>query len=285
MRKVVDTVADLPNVLYEVANESSGGGSVDQSFVDALGLSGPVDWGDSTAWQYWVIDFVRRYEQQKGYERHPIGMTMQFPVPDQASVNDVLWNSPADWISPGYDDEIPNGRWVTNPPANQGGKVVLSDTDHYAPGGGDALWAWKTFLRGHHPILMDYGIIDVVHPLDPELGVPSYESLEPARYAMGDTLRFASRIRLIAMEPRSDLGSTGYILAHPGKEYLVLQPDESASPFTVTLEPGIYSAEWFSISSRQAISDSGMLVERSGTITFTPKTTMTGPVVLYLRAE
>ncbi|GLV56841.1 hypothetical protein KDH_36800 [Dictyobacter sp. S3.2.2.5] len=62
LRKVVDTVADLPNVLYEVANESSGGGSVDQGFVDALGLSGPVDWGDSTAWQYWAMDFVRRYE-------------------------------------------------------------------------------------------------------------------------------------------------------------------------------------------------------------------------------
>src|SRR5579884_2239031 len=105
LRKVVDTVADLPNVLYEVANESSGGGSVDQSFVDALGLSAPLDWGDSTTWQYWVMDFVRSYEQQKGYERHPIGMTMQVPVPDQASVNEVLWNSSADWISPGYDDE------------------------------------------------------------------------------------------------------------------------------------------------------------------------------------
>ncbi len=285
MRKVVDTVADLPNVLYEVANESSGGGFVDQSFIEALGLSGPVDWGDSTAWQYWVMYFVRHYEQQQGYERHPIGMTMQVPVPDQASVNDVLWSSPADWISPGYDDEIPNGRWVTNPPENQGRKVVLSDTDHYAPSGGNALWAWKSFLRGHHPILMDYGIIDVVHPLDPTLGVPSYESLEPARYAMGDTLRFASRIRLIAMEPRSDLSSTSYVLAHPGKEYLVLQPDESASPFTVTLEPGIYTVEWFSVSSRQTLSDGEMLVERAGTITFTPKITLTGPFVLYLRAE
>src|ERR671925_1036233 len=33
IRKVVDTVQDLPNVLYEVANESSGGGSVDESFA------------------------------------------------------------------------------------------------------------------------------------------------------------------------------------------------------------------------------------------------------------
>jgi hypothetical protein len=48
VRKVVDTVQDLPNVLYEVANESSGGGSVDAAFLGALGLSEPPDWGDST---------------------------------------------------------------------------------------------------------------------------------------------------------------------------------------------------------------------------------------------
>ena len=229
------------------------------------------------------MDFVRRYEQQQGYDTHCIGMTMQYPVPDQRKVNDVLWSSPADWISPGYDDEIPNGRWVRNPPENQGRKVVFSDTDHYAPGGGDALWAWKSFLRGHHPILMDYGIIDVVHPLDPELGAPSYESLEPARYAMGDTLRFASRMRLIAMAPHSDLSSTSYALADPGKEYLVLQPTEVLSPFTVTLEPGSYMLEWFSVTSRQTLSDGEVFVERSEAITFTPKTTMTGPCVLYLK--
>src|SRR5436305_1610894 len=37
IRKVVDTVADLPNVLYEVANESCGGGQVDRNFADVLG--------------------------------------------------------------------------------------------------------------------------------------------------------------------------------------------------------------------------------------------------------
>src|SRR6266516_38750 len=109
IRKVVDTVHDLPNVLYEVANESSGGGSVDRKFAEALGLSDAPDWGDSTQWQYWVIDVVKRYERQQGYDRHPIGMTMQFPVPDQTKVNDPLFNGPADWISPGYDDEIFTG--------------------------------------------------------------------------------------------------------------------------------------------------------------------------------
>jgi hypothetical protein len=76
-----------------------------------------------------------------------------------------------------------NARWRTDPPANDGAKVILSDTDHYSPFGSDALWAWKSLLRGDHPVLYDFGIIDVVHPLDPSFGVPAYESYEPARLA------------------------------------------------------------------------------------------------------
>jgi len=294
IRKVVDTVADLPNVLYEVANESSGGGQVDRNFADVLGLSDVPSWGDSTAWQYWVIEFVKQYEQQRGYDQHPIGMTMQFPVPDQSKVNEVLWNSPANWISPGddvifvageYPDEAerPASRWLTNPPENVGSKIVLTDTDHYAAGRGDALWVWKSFLRGHHLILMDFGIINVTSPLDPSFGVPSYESFEPARYAMGDTLRFASRMKLIEMVPRSDLSSTDYALANVGEEYLVLQPSEVAEPFTLTLETGTYMVEWFNIMSREMEGTGEVSVERPGTVTFTSSGTSAGPVVLYLK--
>ena len=294
LRKVVDTVADLPNVLYEVANESSGGGQVDQSFADVLGLSNVPSWGDSTTWQYWVIDVVKQYEQQRGYDRHPIGMTMQFPVPDQRTVNEVLFNSPADWISPGdeatfvageYPDdaERPGSLWLTDPPENVGAKVVLSDTDHYAAGQGDALWAWKSFLRGHNPILMDFGIINVTTPLDPSLGVPSYESFEPARYAMGDTLRWAERVTLSAMKPAGFLSSTGYALANQGDEYLVLQPRALAEPFTVMVSAGTYAAEWFHVTGRESEADGEVSVERPGTITFTPPGTPIGPVVLYLK--
>ena len=283
MRKVIDTVADLTNILYEVANESSGGGQVSQNFANAVGLSELPSWGDTTAWQHWVIDFVRQYEQQMGYDQHPIGMTMQFPVPDQSKINEVLWNSPADWISPGYDDEMFSGRWFTNPPENSGKKVVLTDTDHYAPGAGDALWAWKSFLRGHNPILMDYGIINVTNPLDPALGVPSYESFEAGRYAMGDTLSWASRMKLIEMAPLSDLSSTGYALANPGEEYLVLQPNETADLFTVMLEAGTYTAEWFDVTSRQTEAGGEISVESLGDVTFTTRGATSGPIVLYLK--
>jgi hypothetical protein len=295
IRRVVDTVHDLPGVLYEVANESSGGGSVDPSFAEALGQPGSPEWGDSTAWQYWVIDRVKRYEGEMGYATHPIGMTMQFPVADQTKVNVPMFDSDADWISPGYDDAIfadgghpmapgsPQSRWLEDPPAADGRKVVISDTDHFAPGRGDALWAWKSFLRGHHPILMDFGIIGGVNPPDPSAGPMPYTAFEPARLAMGDTRRFAERMQLIRMEPRGDLSSTGYALANPGEEYLVLQPTEAAEPFSVTLDPGTYAVTWFSVEARETVESGESTVEDSTAVSFNAPFEAGGPAALYLK--
>ena len=36
-----------------------------------------------------------------------------------------------------------NSRWLMDPPANDGAKVMVSDTDHYSPMKADAPWAWK----------------------------------------------------------------------------------------------------------------------------------------------
>ena len=288
IRKVVDTIQNLPNVLYEVANESSGGGSVDPEFLGIIGLSEPPDWGDSTQWQYWVIDFVKHYEEEMGYDRHPVGMTMQYPVPDQSKVNDVLFDSPADWISPGFDDvETPmqDSRWLTDPPPNDGAKVIISDTDHYSPMKSDALWAWKSFLRGHNPILCDLGIVTGVNPPDPSSGGPSFASLEPARRAMGDTLRFAREMGLIAMELRGELSSTAYALANPGDDYLVLQPSETADAFTVTLESSTYLVQWFSVNSRETNEAGTVKVEDGSNTTFAAPFAEAGPAVLHLKRE
>jgi hypothetical protein len=294
IRKVIDAVHDLPNVLWEVANESSGGGSVDPSFAAALGQSGAPDWGDSTEWQYWVIDVVKKHEADRGYDPHPIGMTMQFPVAEQTKVNDPLFDSAAEWISPGYDDEVfaggghpmapgsPPSRWLEAPPVADGRKVVITDTDHYAPGSGDALWAWKSFLRGHHPILMDFGIIDGVDPPDPSAGPMPFAAFEPARFAMGDTVRFAERMHLVEMRPHDDLSSTGYALANPGEEYLILQPSDTGEPFTVTLEAGTYSVEWFSVDGRETAPADDVSVESSTETSFSSPFSA-GPVALYLK--
>jgi hypothetical protein len=74
VRKVIDTVNDLDNVLYEISNEG-----------------GPY----STDWQYETIDFVHSYERTKP-KQHPVGMTFQY----SRGSNSTLFHSPADWISP-----------------------------------------------------------------------------------------------------------------------------------------------------------------------------------------
>ena len=165
-------------MLWEVANESTGDGQLPDEFAAYLGMAEAPVLGDSTQWQYWIIDVVKDHEAAHGYDSHPIGMTMQFPVAEQRKVNEPLLRSRAEWISPGYDDEIfadgghpmepgsPPSHWYADPPVADGAKVVISDSDHYAPGQGDALWAWKSFLRGHHPILMDFGLIAGLEPGD-----------------------------------------------------------------------------------------------------------------------
>ena len=126
---------------------------------------------------------------------------------------------------------------------------------------------------------MDFGIIDVVKPLDPSLGVPSYESFGPARYAMGDTRRFAERMNLLEMEPRGDLSSTGYALANPGHEYLVLDAGDPAE-FTVTLAAGTYAVAWYGVDRRETEEAGELTVEGDGSAGFTAP--FAGPAVLYL---
>jgi hypothetical protein len=164
--------------------------------------------------------------------------------------------------------------------------MLITDTDHYAAGKGDALWAWKSFMRGHNPILMDFGLTEGVIPPDPSsenFETSQYNAFEQARYAMGDTLHYAQQVNLIEMEPNGELSSTGYALANPGAEYLVLQPDDSGGPFTVELVDGSYTGQWYSVNSRETTDVGEIKVPRGGSISFTAPFAKAGPAVLYLK--
>jgi hypothetical protein len=247
IRKVIDTVHRSDNVLYEVSNES---------------------WMGSTQWQYSVIDYIKQYEAQRGYKKHPVGMTTQLPGEDQ-----LLYAGPADWISPG----ISNGDYLEDPPAADGTKVVVADTDHYHGCMGSAVWAWKSLTRGVNPILLDCGIGDPANPL------PDFAYLEPARNAMGDTLQLAKTIDLVSTTPRGDLASTGYALARVGHEYVVLQPEATATPFTVTLPRGRYEVRWFNVDDRTWQAANRVRVTTAGATSFSPPFATPAPAVLYLK--
>ena len=53
----------------------------------------------------------------------------------------ALFDSPADWITPGES-------YRDNPPAAEGAKVILSDTDRLGRTSGSKDWVWENFLRG-----------------------------------------------------------------------------------------------------------------------------------------
>ncbi|MBE9513435.1 MAG: hypothetical protein IMY83_00190 [Chloroflexi bacterium] len=212
VRKIVDTVNDLDNVLYEISNET-----------------GPY----SRDWQYHMINYIKDYETNYKPNQHPVGMTFQY----EGGSNETLFNSPADWISPRQADSEP---YKNDPPAADGSKVIILDTDHlWGASGAQRTWVWKSFLRGHNPIYMD-SYYD-----DSPFGPPADESI---RENMGYTLNHAHKVNLAAMVPRGDLASTDYCLANPvadGAEYLVYLPHGGTVRVDLSGSPGELSVAWF----------------------------------------
>jgi hypothetical protein len=245
VRKVVDAANDLENVLYEIGNE-----------------------GDLTSvpWQYHFIRFIKQYEAGKP-KKHPVGMTAVFNILDGswATDNRVLFESPADWISPGLDP------YKDNPPASDGMKVIIADVDHIWPTPPHRGWIWECLLRGIQPILMDWYCYG-----DPKW--TSSAEQEAMRKNMGYALTYANKINLAAMIPRNDLASTTYCLADSGSEYLVYQPKKDEA-FSVELRPGSYRFEWFD-PAKGAIAGNGSIDSSGGSQQF--KAPFEAEAVLYL---
>jgi hypothetical protein len=212
VRRVIDAVNDLDNMLFEVANESL--------------------FDHSKEWQYHMIRYVKEYEQGKP-KRHPVGMTGY-----TGSDNTVLAESPADWVSPGGTGRPREGDpYRTDPSAADGKKVVLLDTDHIWGVGGGREWVWKSFLRGHNPLWMD--------PYEePSAWEPVPGNAEDVRRSLGEARRYAEKVDLAAMAPRGDLASIGYCLANPGSEYLAYLPDGGAVTVDLSDARGDFAVEW-----------------------------------------
>ncbi len=246
VRKVVDTLNDLDNVLYEISNESHSG---------------------SQDWQYHMIRFIKDYESTLP-KQHPVGMTVEYP----GGSNAELFASPADWISV-------NGN-INDPPAADGSKVILDDTDHLCGICGDRRWVWKSFLRGRNPIFMDgydgagYGVGGSGFVFDD----PTWVSL---RANLGYVRAFAERVQLVAMVPRGDLASTGYCLSsvgNGGREFLAYAPAGGGITVDLSGLGGTLTVEWFRPADGSTVA--GGSVPAGGSQTFSPP--FSGDAVLYL---
>ena len=259
VRKIIDTLNDLDNVLYEICNESH---------------------GDSEAWQYHIITFIKEYEATKP-KQHPVGMTVEWPGSD----NSELFDSPSDWISPASThkegERTQTYDYRKSPPAADGKKVIIADTDHFGYFRGTPEWVWKSFLRGLNPIFLD---LDPVH-LERYPHFESSSKWDSVRRAMGYTREFAERIDLASMAPRSEIASSGYCLANEGRDFLVYLPEELQKENTVSVDLSTASAplavEWFNPRTAETILAG---TTKGGTIeNFTAP--FPGDAVLYIHSQ
>lgn len=207
VNKVIETVGEYDNVLYEISNENH---------------------PPSTDWQYHMINFIKSTESKLG-KVHPVGMTFQY----KGGKNEDLFNSPADWISPN-----PDGGYSKEPPVGNGKKVIINDTDHLWGIGGSRQWIWKSFLRGLNPIFMDPYKDKVLN-----LGKGD-EWEQEMRIVMGLTKNVADEIDLINMTPSTTVASSGYCLENKGKEYLVYIPEGGETEIDLSSVNGTFNVTW-----------------------------------------
>lgn len=237
VKKVIETVNDLDNVLYEIINE-----------------------GGTTEWCYHMIRYIRETEK-KMPRQHMIGLGTRVGPP---MLNQVLWDSPADYISPTWEPPgwaapgaVALDDYGSNPPLNKAPKVCIIDSDHLWGYGGHYVWVWKSFMRGLNPIFMDSWkrIPGKMTPQEMDFAFVSgeiirldrdYPDYAMLRDAMGHIVSLSRRADLKNMKPRNALSSTQYCLAHPGKEYIVYYPHFTEKA-TINLSEveGELEMEWF----------------------------------------
>jgi Fibronectin type III domain/Putative collagen-binding domain of a collagenase len=276
VRKVVDTLHDLQNVLYEISEEA------------------PYDSGDPTktgpdgrTWTEHMIHVVHTYEAAQGYALHPVGYGAY-----QGPVDQNLLTSTADWVAPA--ERVFSG--------GNAGKVIINDSDHTYFG---TMWTdspiqrrnyvWENFCNGVHVIFMDPYVIYWSSNnrnlcANPTQGVCSADVSNSAAYPedvrvqMGYTSAWGGKLTLLAMTPQGSLSSTGYVLAHVSAtsgEYLIYAP--SGGSFTVNLSgsPATLNVEWFDPATGSTTA--GSPVSGGTTQTFTPPGSITGDAVLHLK--
>lgn len=229
--KVIDTLNDLPNVLWIVSEEAP-----------------PT----SKWWNHHLIEHIRQYEGTKP-RRHPIGYAAPIGVPDT-----VVYDSNADWVAP----EV-----AVSPSASCGAgqpacKVNVNDSDHsYFGMWNDTAqqnrnWAWENFASGNQVLFMDPYVVDYPrenrnHCVAPVKGICTApdQRWENVRNTLGYILDYSRRMNLAAIAPRDTLCSTGYCLAstNPQRpEYLIYAPTGGTFTVNLSAKPAqSLAVEWF----------------------------------------
>ncbi len=266
VRKAIDALNDLPNVLWIVSEEA------------------PMR---STWWNDHLISLVRSYERGKPFQ-HPIGYaTLENPSDSLLYDSDADWVAPSAWLSP-------SRSCGTGHPAC---KVNINDSDHSYFG----MWndspqknrnyAWENFMMGNQVLFMDPYLLYYPRQrrnlcLSPIHGIGSQPDprWENFRNNLGYLLRYSRKLDLALATPRPALCSTTFCLAQTpsaGAEYLAYAPN--GGPFTMDLsampDSRRLAVEWFNPATGQTLTETPIAAGAS-LQSFTPP--CSGDAVLYL---
>jgi hypothetical protein len=229
VQKMIDTLNDLPNVLWEVSEEAP---------------------SNSTWWQGHMINLIHTYEATKPLQ-HPVGYPML-----TAGSDSTLYASAADWVAPSAEF-----------PPSTTGKAIIDDSDHSYYGmwtqsaEENRTFIWENFTAGNSVLFMDpYEIYWssgnrnlCASPVSGVCSAPD-PRWDNFRDNLGAAVALGKRMNLAAMTPQSGLSSTGHALADTtagSTEYLVYAHTTGRAAdgsFTVNLSSAAgrtLNVEWY----------------------------------------
>jgi hypothetical protein len=266
VEKVIDTLNDLPNVLWIVSEEAP---------------------ANSTWWNDHQIAHVRAYESKKPHQ-HPIGYGALIGSPDT-----TIYNSDADWVAPQVRISPTTSCGSGKPPC----KVNINDSDHSYFG----MWneteqknrnfAWQNFMNGNQVLFMDPYLVHYARERRNLCASPTNAICtgpdarwDNFRDNLGYLLKYSRKLNLANVTPRGSLSSTGYCLAQTpsvGAEYLVYAPSGGSFTVDVSTMPGSrrLAVEWFNPSTGVSITGEPISAGSSSQ-SFNPP--FGGDAVLYL---
>ncbi|MEO8763580.1 MAG: putative collagen-binding domain-containing protein, partial [Ginsengibacter sp.] len=269
VKKTINTLNDLPNVLWIVSQESP---------------------ENATWWNDHLISLVGSYEKGKRYQ-HPIGYGV--PSVFNPQTDSALNNSDADWVAP-FARVSPARSCGTGKPKC---KVNINDSDHsYWEIWNDTPekhrnYVWKNFANGNQVLFMDPYLVYYprqqrnlcISPVN-AIGSAPDRRWEDIRNNMGYTLKYSRRLSLVKMAADSNLCSTRFCLAQTpaaGAEYLVYAPTGGSFTMNLSAMPNSrkLAVEWFNPSTGETIIQNPV---NAGSASHNFITPFKGDAVLYL---
>jgi hypothetical protein len=219
VKKYVDELGDLDNIIWEIALETDG--------------TYTRDGHTCMEWQLHILDYLHTYEASQP-NQHPLLHSVEWP----GGNNTALISSISECFAPNGDDG------GGDPLAWNGSKVLLTDTDHINWTTTDEHLPWRNLTRGAGGYIfgMDGGYSDY----DDQGGGVTFEQAELLRYNMGYAVELAGLVDLIHTQPQnggSSPCSTGYAL-YPSSgsyhEYLCFQPSNGNFTLNLSAESGTF---------------------------------------------